>query len=154
MPTLPVPNVASGLFPRARRTLGKPLVLGALTAVAGLTVALPWIVAMTTGAPYLNWLIGIDAEIYFSATRSWLQDGQWYLPRQLTGPYGIEYGDVLYPPTLLYLLLPFQWLPFALWWAIPVGAITVGLVIMRPPRWSWFLVPARQSRVVSVGWRP
>ena len=93
---------------RLRRTLGSPVVLAALTFVACLVVVLPWIGALIVNPAYVRWLEGIDADIYFTATQTWLQDGQWYLPRQLAGPYGIEYGDVLYPPILLYLLVPFQ----------------------------------------------
>jgi hypothetical protein len=136
-------NVRTNIGARLTRTRGisgSPVVLGVLTAVACLIVILPWIGALIVNPAYVRWLVGIDADIYFNATRSWLQDGQWYLPRQLTGPYGIEYGDVLYPPTLLYILVPFQWLPFALWWAIPMGAIAIGLWLMRPPRWSWPLL--------------
>ena len=131
---------------RLRQTLGSPVVLAALTAVACLIVILPWIGALIVNPAYVRWLVGIDADIYFTATQTWLQDGQWYLPRQLAGPYGIEYGDVLYPPILLYLLVPFQWLPFALWWAIPLAAIAVGLLAMRPPRWSWPLL------IVCLAW--
>jgi hypothetical protein len=103
-------------------------------------VVVPWVMAVYVNAPYVQWLIGIDADIYFDATRSWLADGTWYLPRQLAGPYGIEYGDVLYPPILLYLLAPFQVLPFALWWAVPVAAIAWALWRIRPPLWSWPLL--------------
>ncbi len=121
---------------RLRQGVGSPVVLAALTVVACLIVILPWVSALISNPDYVRWLVGIDADIYFDATRSWLQDGQWYLPRQLAGPYGITYGDVLYPPILLYLLVPSQLLPFILWWAIPLGAIALGLLAMRPPRWS------------------
>ena len=83
--------------------------------------------ALYVNAAYVQWLVGIDADIYFDAAESWLADGTWYLPRQLAGPYGIEYGDVLYPPILLYLLVPFRILPFALWWAIPIAATAWAL---------------------------
>ena len=128
-------------FPtRLRAVLVRPGVSIALLVTAIALVVLPWVLAVAVNAPYVQWLIGIDADIYFSATQSWLADGTWYLPRQLEGPYGIEYGDVLYPPVLLYLLVPFQWLPFVLWWAIPVAAITWALWRIRPPLWSWPLL--------------
>jgi hypothetical protein len=137
---------ATPLRTRLARTLTRPPVSVALLATAALLVVMPWAMAVLGNAPYVHWLIGIDADIYFSATRSWLADGTWYLPRQLAGPYGIEYGDVLYPPILLYLLVPFQWLPFALWWAIPVAAIGWALWRIRPPLWSWSLM------VVCLAW--
>lgn len=122
---------------RIRPMLGSPLVVGVLTLAALAIVITPWVGALMSNPDYLRWLVGIDARIYFDAAQAWLREGQWYLPRQLAGPYGIEYGDVLYPPTLLYLLLPFQLLPMALWWIIPVSATTIALWSIRPPRWSW-----------------
>ena len=123
-----------------RTLLLRPVVSVALLVAAAGLVVLPWVAAVLAQPDYLHWLIGIDADIYFKAAGTWLADGQWYLPRQLAGPYGILYGDVLYPPTLLYLLLPFGVLPHVLWWAIPVGAIGLGLAALRPPRWSWWLL--------------
>ena len=125
---------------RFRVVLSRPLVSWVLLAAAISLVVLPWVMAVSVNAPYVHWLIGIDADIYFDATQSWLADGTWYLPRQLVGPYGIEYGDVLYPPILLYLLVPFQLLPFALWWVIPVVAIALALWRIAPPQWSWPLM--------------
>jgi hypothetical protein len=125
---------------RLRGVLVRPPVSVALLLAAIALVVLPWALAVAVNAGYVQWLIGIDTDIYFSATRSWLADGTWYLPRQLAGPYGIEYGDVLYPPILLYLLVPFQWLPFALWWAVPLAGIAWALWRIRPPLWAWPLM--------------
>jgi hypothetical protein len=131
---------APALLARLRATLLRPAVSRALLLAVIAVVALPWVVAIVVNPPYVQWLIGIDADIYFSAAQSWLADGTWYLPRQLAGPYGIEYGDVLYPPILLYLLVPFQWLPLPLWWVIPVAAIAWALWRIHPPRGSWPLM--------------
>ncbi len=99
-------------------------------------IVVPWLLALRL-QPATRDLIAIDANIYFDAAGRWLADGTWYLPRQLQGPYDIQIGDVLYPPILLYLLLPFQVLPRALWWAIPLAIAAVAVVRIRPPRWSW-----------------
>ena len=59
---------------------------------------------LVIGFPYANqggtdW--GADLRGYVEASRSWLAGDGFYLPRQLHGPYPIELGDVLYPPTVL-----------------------------------------------------
>ncbi len=113
--------------------LRRPPAIAAATAGALLLVVLPWAAAVIANPAYVRWLIGIDRDIYASAAQSWLQSGQWYHPRQLAGPYDIVYGDVLYPPLLLYLLLPFQLLPTVLWWLLPAGATLASLRHIRPP---------------------
>jgi hypothetical protein len=85
---------------------------------------------------------GVDIDIYATATRHWLADGTWYLPRQLAGPYSVEFGDVLYPPTLLWLTVPFTVLPRVLWWIIPGVIATVGLARLRPAMWAWPIMSA------------
>jgi hypothetical protein len=59
---------------------------------------------------YGKWL-GFDFEIYRAATTRLLSGGSWFLDRQLAGPYAIQNGDVLYPPTAAYLFAPFVPLP-------------------------------------------
>jgi hypothetical protein len=85
---------------------------------------------------------GVDIDIYANATRHWLADGTWYLPRQLAGPYSIEFGDVLYPPTLLWLTVPFTILPRILWWIIPGIVAAAGLARLRPAMWAWPIMAA------------
>jgi hypothetical protein len=114
----------------------RPAVTAALICAAASLVILPWAAAWLARPDYLRWLVGIDRDIYFSATQSWLSDGQWYLARQIQGPYGILYGDVLYPPVLLYLLVPFRELPSILWWVLPLGATLMALWRIRPPGWA------------------
>jgi hypothetical protein len=84
--------------------------------------------------------LGMDFTIYMDRARSWLAGDGFYLPWQLTGPYVV--GTVgappaLYPPVLLYLLVPFTILPAVLWWAIPLGIIAVSLYRLRPAVWTW-----------------
>jgi hypothetical protein len=85
---------------------------------------------------------GVDFGIYMTATRHWLEDGTWFLPRQLGGPYPVEFGDVLYPPTLLWLTVPFTVLPSVLWWIIPGAAAAVGFARLRPAMWAWPIMAA------------
>ena len=91
------------------------------------------------GLPYANlggtdW--GGDLRGYVEATRSWLAGDGFYLQRQLNGPYPIELGDVLYPPTALYLFLPFLVLPYQLWWVVAVGVLGFVVWSWRPALWA------------------
>lgn len=81
--------------------------------------------------------LGVDFHQYLDHVARWQATGQLYLPRQLAGPTTVMDGDPLYPPTILYLLLPFTVLPEFLWWAIPLPIIVVTLVRLRPAPWTW-----------------
>jgi hypothetical protein len=86
--------------------------------------------------------IGMDLNAYLAHTRRWLDGGSWYLPEQLAGPYVVEdlTGNV-YPPTLLYLTVPFALgVPVVLWYAIPLGIIGWALWTARPSPWEWLLL--------------
>jgi hypothetical protein len=73
--------------------------------------------------------------------RRWLDTGSFYLPSQLAGPYEIvKMRDVLYPPTALYLFVPFVWLPAILWWIIPLGTLGYAFRRWRPTAWTWPLL--------------
>ena len=103
-------------------------------------VALLAIVAqLLLGFPYADlggtdW--GADLRGYVEASRSWLAGDGFYLPRQLHGPYQIELGDVLYPPTALYLFIPFLVLPYQLWWVLAVGLLGYVVWSWRPALWA------------------
>ncbi len=99
-----------------------------------------WRLGAYVNAADVQWLVGIDADIYLDAAESWLADGTWYLPRQLAGPYGIEHGDVLYPPVTALPAGPVRILPFVLWWAIPIATTAWALWRIAPSRWSWPLL--------------
>lgn len=47
---------------------------------------------------------------------------------------------MLYPPVILYLLVPFTVLPAPLWWAIPIGVTGWAVARLRPARWTWPLM--------------
>jgi len=103
-------------------------------------VAILAIVAqLLIGFPYSNlggtdW--GADLRGYVEASRSSLAGDGFYLPRQLHGPYAIELGDVLYPPTVLYLFIPFLVLPYQLWWVLAVGLLCYVVWSWRPTLWA------------------
>jgi hypothetical protein len=89
--------------------------------------------------PYTNlggadW--GADLRGYVEASRSWVAGHGFYLQRQLHGPYPIELGDVLYPPTALYLFIPFLVLPYQLWWVLAVGLLSYVIWSWRPALWA------------------
>jgi hypothetical protein len=86
--------------------------------------------------------VGQDFDLYLGFAKNWLDGEGWYLPEQLLGPYVIEdvNGNV-YPPVLLYLLIPFAiGAPAFLWWAIPIGLIALTLSRNRPEPWAWALL--------------
>ena len=87
--------------------------------------------------PNFNGYGGIDYALYMDATRRWLDGGSFFQPYQLAGPYPIQMGDVLYPPTTLILFVPFTILPAVLWWAIPLGVTAAMVWRLRPAPVSW-----------------
>ena len=83
--------------------------------------------------------VALDFNLYQGFTRSWLSGDGWYLPSQLAGPYVIEdsMGNA-YPPSLLYLTVPFALgLPAIMWWLIPLVTIVSTLWHARPAWWAW-----------------
>lgn len=85
--------------------------------------------------------LGVDFHQYLGHAQRWLDGGSFYLDRQLQGPYEIQGGDSLYPPTLLYLLVPFALgLPQLLWWAAPITIAVVAIAWLRPAPWTWPLM--------------
>jgi len=86
---------------------------------------------------------GVDFHQYLAHTERWLAGGSLYLDRQLQGPYAIVAGDSLYPPTILYLTIPFVLgLPEILWWAIPITIIVGMSARHRPAPWTWPVMAA------------
>jgi hypothetical protein len=102
--------------------------------------------------------VGIDIGQYLAHTHRWLDGEGWYLPAQLSGPYVVETieGNV-YPPTLLYLTVPFAMgAPMVLWYAIPLALIALTFWRHRPAWWAWpilalVLVYPRTWTVVVLG---
>ncbi len=115
-------------------------------ALAIATVTLLVIIVAGWGLAVLvapDWFVksfAVDYGIYMEAVDRWRATGAWYPDRQLHGPYPIEFGDVLYPPVLLYLLVPFRFLGPFLWVAIPTAILAVVVWYQRPALWAWFLI--------------
>jgi hypothetical protein len=87
------------------------------------------------------WSIGMDYRFYRDVGTRWLEDGSFYTPEQLTGPYvGRLMVDVFYPPTALWLFVPFAVLPAVLWWAVPILVVLFALLRMRPRPWAWLII--------------
>ena len=80
--------------------------------------------------------VGYDYGFYVAVGRHFLETGQAYFPSQ-SAPYIAEGMVNIYPPTALYLFVPFVVLPAVLWWAVPLGIIASALYRLRPARWAW-----------------
>jgi hypothetical protein len=81
--------------------------------------------------------IGVDFRFYRAVGQTWLWDRSYYLGHQLAGPYEVTtLVDVLYPPTALYLFVPFVYLPDVLWWVIPTVILGANLWFWRPRLWA------------------
>ena len=116
-------------------------ILFVVTAFLLVLVVVGWLAAVFVVAP--DWFgrsFAVDFGIYMDAVDRWLRDGTWYLDRQLNGPYTIELGDVLYPPVLLYLLVPFRLLGPYLWSVIPAVIVVAITLRHRPALWGWLLI--------------
>lgn len=101
-------------------------------ALAAYEFALQWELVAGTGK------LGEDFAFYRGVGERWLATGELYQPRQLEGPYdNVVNFDVLYPPLALALFVPFAVLPGILWWAIPLGILSVHLLLHRPRPWTW-----------------
>jgi hypothetical protein len=107
-------------------------VLGVLALVSAF-VLLQFVLASGVG-------FGVDFHQYLDHVARWQATGQLYLPRQLAGPTTVMDGDPLYPPTVLWLLLPFRVLPEPIWWLIPLPIIAWTLIRLRPAPWTWPLL--------------
>jgi hypothetical protein len=99
-------------------------------------------------APSFNGLASIDFDLYLRAARRWIDGGTFYQPYQLQGPYTIAYGDILYPPVVLWLLVPFLILPTILWWVVPLVITAWGIVRLRPSFVVWPLL------AMCIAWPP
>jgi hypothetical protein len=117
----------AGLNAAALRRDASLVALGSAAIVAALIFVLhPW------------WFtISPDWSIYMNAAQRWLATGAYFLPRQLDGPYQVAFGDVLYPPTALWLFVPFSYLPRLAWFVIPAATIVASLWRLRPALWGW-----------------
>ena len=108
---------------------------GAILVVLGYELAIVVPRAVTLGAP-----LGVDFHQYLAHARAFVETGAFYLDHQLHGPYAIEPGDPLYPPVILYLLIPFLVVPQILWWVFPIVLIGSFVIACSPKAWAWPLL--------------
>jgi hypothetical protein len=101
--------------------------------------ALPVLFVLAIPDP-LEQPFGVDAALYLEAAARWLGGGPFYEPHQLSGPYEVAHGDILYPPVGLWLFVPFTVLPFVLWWALPAGITIAAITRLRPRPAAWPLI--------------
>jgi hypothetical protein len=81
--------------------------------------------------------VGRDFELYVKAAQHWQESGSFYPAHQLSGPYNIAFGDILYPPYVLALLIPFTVIPAAVWWLIPIAVTAFVIAWWRPSGLAW-----------------
>ncbi len=84
-----------------------------------------------------NKVVASDYTSYINAGFRWLHGGSFYLPYQLSGPYPVIQHEILYPPTLLFLLVPFTFLPAPLWFAVPTAITIWYTASFRPSILAW-----------------
>jgi hypothetical protein len=119
-----------------------------LVAVASLTAAvLAVLMFRATWESTTALQRGLDLEFYRNVATRWLETGSYYLPRQLDGTGQLTLNlDVLYPPSALFLFVPFVWLPAFVWWLGPAAIVVVSLMRLRPASWSWPIL------ILSLAW--
>jgi hypothetical protein len=85
--------------------------------------------------------LGLDFQIYQDRARDFVAGQGFYLPMQTAGPYAISptVSVSLYPPTLLYALLPTLVLPPVVWWS-PLIVLAFAIWRHRPAGWALFLI--------------
>ena len=83
---------------------------------------------------------GGDLDLYLDATRRLLAGGSFYPTDQLTHPYELVNGVVLYPPTTIPLFVAFTVLPRILWWAVPIAITACIVVRFKPSLLGWALM--------------
>jgi hypothetical protein len=96
------------------------------------------VVAAVILTQHLDWFtFSPDWSLYMDAAHRWLATGAYFPLRQLDGPYQVAWGDVLYPPAMLWLFVPFSLLPRLAWLAVPLAIIAAALWRLRPAVWGW-----------------
>ncbi len=113
----------------------------ALVLTGLILVAAAWELAFLY--PYIDGQqgVGSDLAFYRGIGGHWLDTGEFYLPHQLAGPYVVQTDvDVLYPPVAIPFFASLRWLPYPLWWIVPLAVIAVVLVRLRPAVWTWPLL--------------
>jgi hypothetical protein len=132
-------------LPVPPRTWYRPAAFGstALIVVASLAIG-----AAVYGAAARAGKLGIDLGVTRELAQRWLDTGSMYMPYQLAGSYpatGWPSLDVipgLYPPSAVFLFVPFLWVPAVLWWAIPFAILAATIYRWRPAPGAWPVMAA------------
>ena len=114
------------------------LVRVVLATIVGLEVL--WILFVFVQQWLTNPAFGLDYRWHVDAAQRLLDTGTPYWPWQISGPYEISDGAILYPPTAFLLFIPFIWLPAVLWWAVPIAITVASMAVHRPPLWAWAVI--------------
>jgi hypothetical protein len=110
-------------------------------ALAGFLISALRALAYLSAIPDRAQSFGADFRLYADAANSWLTTGQFYPAYELAGRYEvIGAGEVLYPPIMLWLFVPFTLLPGFLWWFVPLGLTVWAIYRMRPAWWGLALI--------------
>lgn len=132
-------TTARGAGAGERARWGRPFALGLTLVVLAVGLGI-----FVTAGNQVGWTRTLfdDSLIYRDATARLLSGGDWYLARQMAGPYTIAFGDVLYPPVAAWFFLPWLVLPAWTFSAIPTVVIGWFVVTSRPAPWTWPLIAA------------
>ena len=143
MDLAPAPRAVggAGLAPAARGRVARTLRIACLV-VAGTLVVLTFynLSILVPRMLSLPGSFGVDFHQVLDHSRRWLNGGNYYLDRQLHGPYPWLGGESLYPPPMALLVAPFVVLPELAWWIIPVGLIGYSLIRHAPAVWAWPII--------------
>ena len=117
-----------------------------------LIVAFGVLLAVTAGEAIVSAIVPNigDHITYFGAAQRWLASGSFYPAYQLTGPYLVVGTEILYPPTILPLLVVFSFLPAVLWWVVPIAILAGVLLYWRPSLAGWTLILACLANPLSL----
>jgi hypothetical protein len=128
----------NGTTPGSNRPIARVVAIVATATLVGIGVAL-----LVGNPTYIPAHGGEDLRIYLDHTDRWLHGGSYYDPRQLTGqPYQHVNEDSLYPPPSAIFFLPFLWVPWPVWWLVPLAVIVASVIRSRPSFWVWPLIAA------------
>lgn len=130
----------AGSLPALGRPTDRSRALGRVIGLTIIGLEALWIAFVFFSSAATNPSFGLDYRWHVEAAQRLLDTGTPYLPWQLTGPYVIGNGAILYPPTAFLLFVPFIWLPAVLWWIVPIAILAFVLWWHRPPLWAWVVM--------------
>lgn len=81
-----------------------------------------------------------DLDVLREATERLFGGGSWFLDRQLHGPYERAFGEILYPPVIAWLIVPWTVLPQWTFLVPPIAIVSWHLTEARPRAWTWPLI--------------